>query len=423
MPVLRSLVSLVPVAGIALLTAAIHAEDADLAAINRIRTEAFQRSRVMDYLHLIADRNGPRLTGSPGYQAAAETAVGAFKEAGVAHAQLEPWGTFGRGWSWSRVAVQMTAPQQTTLAAFPADYSPGTGGTVAGEVVFAPLWEKGEQARTDDLVKYAERIEQWKSRYRGTLRGKVVMVDLPQPFTQPGNHAPRFDDQTLAKIDQTPYATPVMPRALPEAHLAAHHLPDGQGRALAGLGCDAARIRGQSLDAADAGERAHRSFSAHGRRRGAPADRLGHRCGRDHAERLRLLRRRRSAAAAVGGRDPRAVRTHPPARRARGAGAARDCRRRAVLSQGAGHQRDRGVAGQGARRRVRDARRAPRLLAWRHRRDRQRRRQRRGHGGDADPRARSTGRSRAACAQRCGVERNNACAAHVPTSSSTSPIR
>ena len=52
MPVLRSLVSFVPVAGIALLTAAVHAEDADLAAINRIRTEAFQRSRVMDYLHI-----------------------------------------------------------------------------------------------------------------------------------------------------------------------------------------------------------------------------------------------------------------------------------------------------------------------------------------------------------------------------------
>ena len=34
-----------------------------------------------------------------------------------------------------------------------------------------------------------------------------------------------------------------------------------------------------------------------------------------------------------------------------------------------------------------------------------------------------SGRSPAACAQRCGVERNNACAAHVPTSSSTSPIR
>ena len=52
MPVLRSLVSFVPVAGIALLTAAVHAEDADLAAINRIRTEAFQRSRVMDFLHI-----------------------------------------------------------------------------------------------------------------------------------------------------------------------------------------------------------------------------------------------------------------------------------------------------------------------------------------------------------------------------------
>ena len=108
MPVLRSLVSFVPVAGIALLTAAVHAEDADLAAINRIRTEAFQRSRVMDYLHLItgsqraaSHRLRPRATRRRG---AAETAVGRSRKP-ASRTRSSNRGTFGRGWSWSRVAV------------------------------------------------------------------------------------------------------------------------------------------------------------------------------------------------------------------------------------------------------------------------------------------------------------------------------
>ena len=43
------------------------------------------------------------------------------------------------------------------------------------------------------------------------------MVHPPQPFTQPENHAPRFDDQALAKIDQTLLATPrVLPGPFPK---------------------------------------------------------------------------------------------------------------------------------------------------------------------------------------------------------------
>jgi hypothetical protein len=57
-------------------THAAHAEDApDLEVVHRIKTEAFHRSRVMDYLHVLADENGPRVSGSPGYRRAAEAAV------------------------------------------------------------------------------------------------------------------------------------------------------------------------------------------------------------------------------------------------------------------------------------------------------------------------------------------------------------
>ena len=111
------------------------AEEVDLDVVHRIKEEAFYHSQVMDYLSLIADENGPRMSGSPGYYRAAENAVKAFREAGIKDAGLEVWGTLGRGWDWTRVAVQMTRPQQTTLSAYPADYSPATGQPVTGEVV------------------------------------------------------------------------------------------------------------------------------------------------------------------------------------------------------------------------------------------------------------------------------------------------
>lgn len=48
------------------------AEKVDLAAVNRIRTEAFQRSKVMDHAFYLTDVHGPRLTGSPQLRSAAE---------------------------------------------------------------------------------------------------------------------------------------------------------------------------------------------------------------------------------------------------------------------------------------------------------------------------------------------------------------
>ena len=44
------------------------AEDVDLDVVHRIKQEAFLNSKVMDYMHLIADENGPRMSGSPAYR-------------------------------------------------------------------------------------------------------------------------------------------------------------------------------------------------------------------------------------------------------------------------------------------------------------------------------------------------------------------
>jgi len=214
MPVSRSLVVLL----ICLGTPAL-AEEVDLEIVNRIRNEAFFHSKVMDYLHVIADRNGPRVTGSPGYRRAAEAAVTALKEAGVGDAAIEPWGTFGRGWEWTRVAVQMKQPQETTLSGVPADFSPGTDGPLQGSVIYAPVWPHPEDyPADDDLVKVAEHIEAWIASQRGRLKGRIVMLQAPHPWKLPAEPPEyRYTDEQLADLSASgAYSLPVQPGPVPK---------------------------------------------------------------------------------------------------------------------------------------------------------------------------------------------------------------
>jgi carboxypeptidase Q len=194
------------------------AEEVDLEVIHRIKQEAFYHSKVMDYMNLIADENGPRMSGSPGYRRAAEGVVEAFREAGIAEAGLESWGTFGRGWDWTRIAVQMKKPQETTLTAYPADFSPGTEQPVTGEVIFAPVWvQKSDAPENGDLVKLAEQIESWKNTYRGQLTGKIVMLEHPHKFKLPEElETFRFSDEDLAQMGDSGYNGHLNPGPVPD---------------------------------------------------------------------------------------------------------------------------------------------------------------------------------------------------------------
>jgi len=193
------------------------AEEVDLEVVHRIKQEAFYHSKVMDYMSLLADANGPRMSGSPGYYRAAENAVEAFREAGITEAGLEVWGTFGRGWDWSRVAVQMKKPQVTTLSAYPADFSPSTGQPVTGEVVFAPVWEQRSDApENGDLEKLATQIETWKNKYRGQLQGKIVMLSHPRKFKLPEEPETfRLSDEDLGNFGHSGYDGQIDPGPVP----------------------------------------------------------------------------------------------------------------------------------------------------------------------------------------------------------------
>src|SRR2546422_10210432 len=126
-PALRIAFVLIPLA------IQLHAsENVDLAVIHRIKAEAFNNSQVMDHLFQLTDVNGPRLTGSPGFKSAAEWAARQMKEFGLENSRLEPWGPFGRGWSFSRFQMQMSKPAYAPLHGAPMAWCEGTKGQVRG---------------------------------------------------------------------------------------------------------------------------------------------------------------------------------------------------------------------------------------------------------------------------------------------------
>ena len=63
----------------------------------KIRKEAMDNSQVMKTLHVLTDRYGPRLTGSPNYEAAARWAAARMTEWGMKNAALEPSGVASPG--------------------------------------------------------------------------------------------------------------------------------------------------------------------------------------------------------------------------------------------------------------------------------------------------------------------------------------
>lgn len=156
----------------------------DLAAIYRIKQEAFQNSKVMDTLMYLTDVYGPRLAGSPRYRAGAGWVLKTLKEWGIDNARTETWGEFGKGWENKKFYAAMTEPAYMPLIGAPQAWTASTDGLISGEVLRAAL-------RTD------EDLAKWK----GKLAGKIVLVGEPTPIalheTADGR---RYTAQELAGI-------------------------------------------------------------------------------------------------------------------------------------------------------------------------------------------------------------------------------
>lgn len=156
-------------------------EKIDTTVISQIRVEGMDHSQVMDLLSDISDVYGPRLTGSPAYLRAAKWARTTLEAWGLQNAHLEAWGPFGKGWSLRHYSANVIGSQVFPLLSYPKAWSPGTKGTVTGEIVWF-------DAKTDSAL----------DTYRGKLKGKFILLNDPREIKahfEP--EARRLDDSTL----------------------------------------------------------------------------------------------------------------------------------------------------------------------------------------------------------------------------------
>ncbi|HEX9723859.1 MAG TPA: M28 family peptidase [Vicinamibacteria bacterium] len=192
---------------VALASNALAQDEPDYGAIYRIKQEAFEKSQLADTLFYLTDVHGPRLTGSPGYKAAAEWAIDKLRAWGLTDPRLETWGQFGRGWSYSRLSIHMLEPVATPLHGVPIAWCSGTDGPVTAETVAAPF----ESVRRADPDELATAIENYAKENRGKLKGKIVLISPLielEPPTEPATD--RLDAAELESLSEAPE-----PMALP----------------------------------------------------------------------------------------------------------------------------------------------------------------------------------------------------------------
>ena len=190
------------------------ADVVDLAAVNKIKAEAFEHSKVMEHLEYLTDVYGPRLTASPEFKEAADWALKRLQDYGLENAHLEKWGPFGRSWTLEKYALEMIAPRYSLLAAAPLAWSGNTNGPVNGEPIFAPL------ANTQAVGRGERNLEQYIQKYKGKLRGKVVLIseqmhNIADAESKPELH--RYTDAELKELEIAP--TPVEKMKIDPANL------------------------------------------------------------------------------------------------------------------------------------------------------------------------------------------------------------
>jgi carboxypeptidase Q len=162
-------------------------EKIDLSAINRIKTEAFDNSKVMETAFYLTDFIGSRLTGSPGYQAAGDWTKKRMEEFGLSNARFEKF-DFGRGWSCSKFAAHLKEPVYAPLIGYARPWTPGTSGAVSGEAIMAVISTEAEMET-----------------FKGKLKGKMVLLDRPRELTPPTDPAAKRDSEAdLAEIAKAP---------------------------------------------------------------------------------------------------------------------------------------------------------------------------------------------------------------------------
>jgi carboxypeptidase Q len=218
-------------AGFTSTTFAQSANPLDIATVNRIRGEAVVNSQAMETHWWLSEVYGPRATGTPNYQKGADWVMAKFKEWGLQNVHIERF-PFGQGWTIERFSAHMiTEHSSAPMIGMPRWYSPSTNGTITADVVQV-------KATTEaDLEKY-----------KGQLRGKIVVLQAPRAVRMlEGRIILRMNDDDWKEAMTLPTPAP-KPTAAPAGPSAAQQFAQAVQRFLVAEGAGAVLDRGSDSD-------------------------------------------------------------------------------------------------------------------------------------------------------------------------------
>jgi carboxypeptidase Q len=164
--------------------ATLAAEPVDRGAVNRILDAGMNHSEVMETAQHLTDRIGGRLTNSPQMREAERWTQSRFTDWGLKNVHKEGF-EFGRGWSIQNANARMITPRVLPIRSIPIAWTPSTNGAIRAEVIVAPLKRERD-------------FDKW----RGKLKGKIVLISLPDSGSEPDKPAfRRLTDEDLRKTD------------------------------------------------------------------------------------------------------------------------------------------------------------------------------------------------------------------------------
>jgi carboxypeptidase Q len=136
----------------------------------KIRREATDNSQIMRTLHVLTDRYGPRLTGSPNLKASQDWVVKETTAWGLKNAHLESWSFGHPGWLNEKLSVHVISPVKDALVVEALAWTPGTDGAVTAPAVMIEVPQRPTK----------ETLQAFFNANRAAVTGKAVMVGPAQ---------------------------------------------------------------------------------------------------------------------------------------------------------------------------------------------------------------------------------------------------
>jgi carboxypeptidase Q len=191
-------------------------EKVDEANDAKMRSDELEHSQIMHTLHILTDRYGPRVTGTPNHELAAKWAVAEMTRWGFKNAKLEPWEFGHPGWLNEYATAHIVAPVHENLKFEVLAWTPSTNGKVTGSAIElvppqGPLPPAtagatpagGGRGGPQRLGPTKDEMTQWIAANKDKFRGKVVLVGkaavIAVNFDPPAKRRP--DDQVKSQYD------------------------------------------------------------------------------------------------------------------------------------------------------------------------------------------------------------------------------